>query len=65
VPVPSPIPAGVLLLGAHSVDVVSSSGELIEVFVENAQGARADRSSCGSAECGQMCGACGVAAPLE
>jgi hypothetical protein len=44
-------PAGLLLLGTPGASEVSSSGKLSEVFVENAQGARADRSSCGSAEC--------------
>ncbi|HEX5349365.1 MAG TPA: hypothetical protein VFW64_20040 [Pseudonocardiaceae bacterium] len=59
------IPAGLLPLGMPGASEVSSSGELSEVFVENAQGARADGASCGSAECAQACGAGGVAAPLE
>jgi hypothetical protein len=59
------IPAGLLLLGTPGASEVSLSGELSEVFVENAQGPLANRSSCGSAECAQACGACGVAAPLE
>ena len=44
---------------------VSSSGKVGEVFVEDAQGARADRSSCDSAECAQAGGTGGVRGALE
>lgn len=59
------IPAGLLLLGAPGVAEVSSSGEVSEVFVQSAEGARADRSSCGSAEGAQASVAGGIAVPLE
>jgi len=44
---------------------VSSSGEVGEVFVEDTQGARADRSGCDSAECAQAGGTGGVGSALE
>ena len=44
---------------------MSSSGEVGEVFVEDAQGARADRAGCGGAERAQAGCAGGVRAALE